>query len=79
MQIYERGLTKVKINGDPARVVCLQQIPSFSSNPASQKMQENYNKLRRAMKPGQTLDPLDHLPAEVAVMVCRQLDMRDRV
>lgn len=79
MQIYERGLSKVKINADPGRSVSLQQLYSFSINLAWQKIQENYNKLRKAMKPESTLDPLHHLPSEVAVMVCRQLAMRDRV
>lgn len=55
-----------------------QQYPS-SNNLVLQKMQEVYNKLRRAMKPTQSLDPLGYLPTEIAVMVCRHLSVRDRV
>ncbi|KAE8445648.1 hypothetical protein EG329_012945 [Mollisiaceae sp. DMI_Dod_QoI] len=63
LQIYERGLKKVKINADKGR----------------QLLQGQYNKLLRAMNPGRSLDPLQYLPFELGVMICKHLELRDRV
>lgn len=83
MQIYERGLKKVKITTDPNadkhRTVCCIALYHYIANAVLQILQDQYNKLRRAMNPKKTLDPLAYLPLELAVMVCKHLAMRDRV
>ncbi|KAH8687214.1 hypothetical protein BGZ60DRAFT_521877 [Tricladium varicosporioides] len=63
MKIYERGLKKVKIGADNERAL----------------LQSIYNKMRLALDPGKTLDPLEFLPLELAQMVCQHLAMRDKV
>ncbi|KUJ18344.1 RNI-like protein [Mollisia scopiformis] len=64
LQIYGRGLSKVKISSPgPGRVI----------------LKEQYEKLRIKLTPARTRDPMFHLPPELVVMVCGQLTMRDRV
>jgi hypothetical protein len=79
LQIYERGLGKVKVGEDADRPVC-HCNPCFrlSSDPG-QLLQQMYTKLQQRQKPSSNLDPVIMLPNELALMVCRYLDMRDRV
>lgn len=63
LKIYERGLTKVKFGTDSERNL----------------LQSMFNKLHRAQDSGKTLDPLQYLPLELAELVVRNLEMRDRV
>ena len=45
----------------------------------AQKLQSLYTKFRQAQNPGQSLDPLEFLPLELAEMVIENMEMRDRV
>lgn len=63
LKIYERGLKKVAIGTDDART----------------KLQKEYTKLRKALDPGRSRDPLEYLPLEMAEIVIEHLDVRDRV
>ncbi|EPE29442.1 RNI-like protein [Glarea lozoyensis ATCC 20868] len=63
LKIYERGLTKVKIGTDNDRTL----------------LQTMFNKVRRALNPSKSLDPLQYLPLEIAEMICHNLAVRERV
>jgi F-box/TPR repeat protein Pof3 len=38
-----------------------------------------FNRLRYALDPGKTRDPLEYLPLEMAEIVIKHLNMRDRM
>ncbi|KAF7887604.1 hypothetical protein EAF00_009898 [Botryotinia globosa] len=63
LEIYERGLRKVKVNADRERLT----------------LQSMFDKLQRSLAPRKTLDPLLYLPVELVEMIAQQLSMRERM
>ncbi|KAL2071543.1 hypothetical protein VTL71DRAFT_12778 [Oculimacula yallundae] len=63
LQIYARGLAKVPSGADKER----QHLVTF------------HEKLRQVLKPGKSMDFIKLLPLELALMICHNLEMRDRV
>ncbi|CZT41223.1 uncharacterized protein RSE6_00942 [Rhynchosporium secalis] len=63
LQIYARGLAKVPSGADKER----------------QLLVTLHAKLRQVLKPGKSMNFVELLPFELALMVCHNLDMRDRV
>ncbi|KAK0108413.1 hypothetical protein ONS95_003221 [Cadophora gregata] len=63
LQIYARGLAKVASGTDKER----QHLVTF------------HEKLRQALKPGESKDFIYRLPLELALIICQNLPMRDRV